>query len=67
MVEHLHIFKLVLSKFNNKKFDIFSRYTIRVNLPIPKMTCVYIYIIHYMASIVMANSFFWPQYPFKSF
>jgi len=26
------------------------------------MTCIYI---HYMASVVIANSFFWPEYTFK--
>jgi len=39
---------------------LFSRYTSGVNLS--KMTRVYI---HYMASIVMADSLFWPEYPFK--
>jgi len=28
------------------------------------MTCVYI---HYTASIVMADSFFWPEYTFKMY
>ena len=45
-------------------WKLFSRYTSGVNfIWLSKMTCVYI---HYVASIVLANSFFWPEYPFRT-
>ena len=44
-------------------WKLFSRRTSGVNLiKLSKITCVYI---HYTANIVLANSFFWPEYTFK--